>query len=140
MQLEALSTGPAPFIARLLICAIFVQGAFGKIFGWSGQAEYMASHGMRFIPPLLGAALVIEVLGVLAVVTGYQARIAALVMFVYLGIVSVTLHNFWAASGMSAANGQTQFLKNAGIMGGLLMVASYGPGRWAIRGSASKSV
>jgi len=138
MRIEALSTGLAPFAARLLICAIFVQGAFGKIFGWSGQAEYMASHGMRFIPPLLGAALVIEVLGVLALVTGYQARLAAFLMFVYLGIVSVMLHNFWTASGMSAATSQTQFLKNAGIMGGLLMIAAYGPGRWALRGSSKR--
>jgi putative oxidoreductase len=132
VRIEALSTGLAPFAARLLICAIFVQGAFGKIFGWSGQEEYMASHGVRFIPPLLGAALVIEVLGVLALLSGYQARVAALVMFVYLGIVSAMLHNFWAASGMSAAMGQTQFLKNLGIMGGLLMIAAYGPGRWAL--------
>src|SRR5689334_8583969 len=79
---DTLSTSLAPFAARLLICAIFVQGAFGKITGWSGQAEYMASHGMRFIPPLLGAALAIEVLGVLALLSGYQARMAALVMFV----------------------------------------------------------
>ena len=139
MRMESLNTGLLPFAARLLICAIFVQGAFGKIFGWSGQAEYMASHGMRFIAPLLAAALVIEVLGVLALLTGYQAQIAAFVMFVYLGIVSVTLHNFWAASGMSAATGQTQFLKNAGIMGGLLMIAAYGPGRWAIGARPSKA-
>jgi len=135
---DTLSTSLAPFAARLLICAIFVQGALGKITGWSGQAEYMASHGMRFIPPLLGAALAIEVLGVLALLSGYQARMAALVMFVYLGIVSVTLHNFWALSGMSAGANQTAFLKNLGIMGGLLMVSGYGPGRWAIGQAPSK--
>src|SRR3954471_9120104 len=112
VRIDAVRTGLAPLAARLLVCAIFMQGAFGKITGWSGQAEYMASHGMRFIPPLLGAALVIEVLGVLALLSGYQARIAALVMFVYLAIVSVTLHNFWALSGMSAGSNQTAFLKN----------------------------
>ena len=131
-RIQALSTGLLPFTARVLICAIFVQGAFGKITGWSGQAEYMASHGMRFIPPLLAAALVIEVLGVIALLTGFQARAAALIMFVYLGIVSVMLHNFWALSGMSAGAGQTAFLKNVGIMGGLLMVSAFGPGRWAL--------
>ena len=75
MNIEALNTGLLPFAARLLICAIFVQGAFGKIFGWSGQEQYMASHGMRFIAPLLAAALVIEVLGVLALLFGYQALV-----------------------------------------------------------------
>jgi putative oxidoreductase len=138
MKIEALNTGLLPFAARVLICAIFVQGALGKITGWSGQAEYMASHGMRFIPPLLAAALVIEVGGVLALLTGYQARPAALVMFVYLGIVSVMLHNFWALSGMSAGANQTAFLKNVGIMGGLLLIAAYGPGSWALGAQRSK--
>jgi putative oxidoreductase len=138
MKIEALNTGLLPFAARVLICAIFVQGALGKITGWSGQAEYMASHGMRFIPPLLAAALVIEVGGVLALLTGYQARPAALVMFVYLGIVSVMLHNFWALSGMSAGANQTAFLKNVGIMGGLLLIAAYGPGSWAVGSQRSR--
>jgi putative oxidoreductase len=138
MKIEALNTGLLPFAARVLICAIFVQGALGKITGWSGQAEYMAAHGMRFIPPLLAAALVIEVGGVLALLTGYQARPAALVMFVYLGIVSVMLHNFWALSGMSAGANQTAFLKNVGIMGGLLLIAAYGPGSWALGAQRSK--
>jgi len=132
LRLENLSQGLLPFAARLLISAIFVQGALGKITGWSGQAEYMASHGMRFIPPLLAAALVIEVLGVVALLTGYQARAAAFAMFLYLGIVSVMLHNFWALSGMSAGANQTAFMKNLGIMGGLLLISAFGPGRWAI--------
>jgi len=131
-RLERLSQGLLPFGARLLISAIFVQGALGKITGWSGQAEYMASHGMRFIPPLLAAALVIEVLGTVALLTGYQARAAAFAMFLYLGIVSVMLHNFWALSGMSAGANQTAFMKNLGIMGGLLLISAFGPGRWAI--------
>src|SRR6266705_1655278 len=132
LRLENLSQGMLPFAARLLISAIFVQGALGKITGWTGQAEYMASHGMRFIPPLLAAALVIEVLGVVALLTGYQARAAAFAMFLYLGIVSVMLHNFWALSGMSAGANQTAFMKNLGIKGGLLMISAFGPGRWAI--------
>jgi len=93
----------------------------------------MAAHGMRFIPPLLGAALVIELLGSICLITGLAARHAAAVMFLYLGIVSVELHDFWAKSGASAAMNQTEFFKNMGMMGGLLMVAVYGPGTWALR-------
>jgi putative oxidoreductase len=124
--------GLFPFVARLLICAIFIQGALGKILGWSGQAAYMASHNIRFITPLLAIALVIEAVGVLCLLTGFQSRIAAFIMFLYLGAVSVMLHNFWALSGMAAGGMQTQFMKNIGIMGGLLMIAAYGPGRWSL--------
>ena len=50
------------------------------------------------IPLLLAAALVIEVAGSVCVVTGYQARMAAFVMFWYTTAVTVLFHNYWAAS------------------------------------------
>lgn len=83
------------------------------------------------IAPMLGIALLIEAAGVLCLIAGWQARAAAFVMFIYLGVVSVLLHNFWAAQGAAAGGMQTQFLKNLGIMGGLLMIAAHGPGRWS---------
>jgi len=125
-------TGLAPFVARLLLVAEFAIAANGKIQGWTGQAAYMAAHGMRFIGPLLAAALTIEVVGSLCLVTGIRSREAAAAMFVNLAIVSLCLHDFWRMSGMAAATNQTQFFKNLGMMGGLLMVAAYGPGRWVI--------
>jgi putative oxidoreductase len=121
-----------PFAARVLISAIFLQGAFGKIFGWSSQAAYMQSHGLKLVVPLLAAALVIEAGGVLCLLTGFAARPAAAVMFVYLVAVSVLLHDFWAAPPASAGMLQTHFMKNMGIAGGLLLLAAYGPGRWAV--------
>lgn len=125
-----------PLIGRLFISAIFVQGALGKITGWSGQASYMQSHHLpaRLIPVMLAAALLIEVAGVLCLIAGWQSRIAAFVMFLYLGVVSVLLHNFWAFQGMTAGGMQTQFFKNVGIMGGLLMIAAFGAGRWSLDG------
>lgn len=122
-----------PLISRLFISAIFVQGALGKILGWSGQASYMQSHNLpaQLIAPMLAIALLIEAAGVLCLFVGWQARTAAFVMFIYLGVVSVLLHNFWAAQGASAGGMQTQFLKNLGVMGGLLMIAAHGPGRWS---------
>jgi putative oxidoreductase len=130
-----LSDAIFPLISRLMISAIFLQGALGKITGWSGQASYMQSHQLpaQLIPAMLGTALLIEVGGVLCLLVGWKARAAAFVMFLYLGMVSVLLHNFWA-HGASAGGMQTQFLKNVGIMGGLLMIAASGPGKWALDG------
>lgn len=130
---DTVKTGLAPFVARLLLVAEIAIAANGKIQGWDGQAAYMEAHGMHLVGPLLAAALVIELLGSMCLVTGLWSRPAAAVLFVYIGIVSVCLHDFWRMSGMAAATNQTQFFKNLGIMGGLLMVAVYGPGRWVLR-------
>jgi len=121
-----------PLVARLLLVSEFLIAVNGKISDWNGQAAYMASHGMHFIAPLLGAALAIELLGSACLITGFQARNAAAVMAIYLAIVSVRLHDFWHMTGMAAGANQTEFFKNLGMIGGLLMIVAFGPGRWAI--------
>jgi len=115
-----LTQGAVPLIGRLLLSVIFVTSAISKSFGWAGNVEYMSSKHLPLIPLLLAAALLIEALGSLCLITGFAARLAATVMFLYM--IPVTfLHDFMG----------TQFQKNLGIMGGLLMVASFGPGRFA---------
>ena len=129
---DSIRFGALPLMGRVLLVLEFLIGANGKISDWSGQAAYMQSHGMKLIQPLLGAALLIELVGSLCVLLGFRARTAAAVMFVYLGVVSIQLHDFWNQTGNSAGMGMTQFFKNLGMMGGLLLLAAYGPGRWAL--------
>jgi putative oxidoreductase len=123
--------GLAPLVARWLLTMEFLIALNGKISGWAGQASYMAAHGMTFVAPLLATALAIEAIGSICLITGVRARTAAGVMFVYLGIVSVRLHDFWNRGGASSMNAG-EFFKNLGIMGGLLMIAAYGPGVWSL--------
>lgn len=124
--------GLLPLVARLLVTPEFLVAVGGKTFGWSDQAAYMQSKGMTMIVPLLAMALVIEAVGSLCLITGYRARTAAAVMFVYLGIVSVRLHAFWNQTGNSAAMNQQAFFRNLGMMGCLLMISVYGPGLWTL--------
>jgi putative oxidoreductase len=124
--------GLLPLVARLLATPEFLVAVRGKTFGWSGQAAYMQSKGMTMIVPLLAIALVIEAVGSLCLITGYRARAASAVMFVYLGIVSVRLHAFWSQRGNAAASNQQAFLRNLGMMGCLLMISVYGPGFWTL--------
>ena len=129
---NVLRFGAAPLLARLLLSAEFLIAVNGKISGWSGQAAYMASHGMTMVTPLLAAALFIEAVGSVCLITGVGTRTAAAVMFVYLGIVSVRLHDFWHQSAGMSSMTATQFFKNLGMMGGLLMIAVYGAGLWTV--------
>lgn len=121
-----------PLLGRLMMTYIFATSGIGKIFGWSGNVAYMNTRHLPMIPVLLAAAMVIEVLGSICLVTGYQARIAAFVMFWYTTAVTVIFHNYWASSEMMAAMQETHFRKNLAIMGGLLMLAYGGPGKWAL--------
>ena len=44
----------------------------------------------------------------------------------------VLSHAFWGMDGAARAMNQTQALKNLAIMGGLLMLAVVGPGRYSV--------
>ncbi|HEY3929265.1 MAG TPA: DoxX family protein [Candidatus Koribacter sp.] len=122
-----------PFAGRLLITYIYLTSGIAKVFGWSGNEFYMARHHLPLVPLLLSLATVIELGGSLCLITGFQARWAAFIMFGYTVILTILLHNYWAYSGDAAGMQETHFRKNLAIMGGLLMLAYSGPGRWALR-------
>jgi len=72
-----------PLLGRLMMAYIFATSGMGKVFGWSGNVGYLSTRHLPLIPVLLAIAMLIEVAGSVCLVTGYQARIAAFVMFCY---------------------------------------------------------
>lgn len=121
-----------PLMGRLLISYIYLTSGYAKIVDWSGNIAYMSHHHLPMVPFLLATAAFIEIASSICLVTGYQARWAALVMFGYTAIMTVLLHNYWAYAADAAGVQETHFRKNLAIMGGLLMVTFSGPGGWAL--------
>ena len=121
-----------PFIGRLLIVYIFATSGIGKVFSWQSNVQYMSTRHLPLIPVLLVVAAIIEIGGSICLITGYRAREAAFIMFLYMIPLTLLFHNYWAASGMLAGMQETHFRKNLAIMGGLLMLAYAGPGRWSL--------
>jgi len=128
-----------PLVGRLMITYIFATSGIGKVFSWSENVRYMSTRHLPMIPALLAIAMVIELAGSICLITGYQARVAAFVMFLYTTAVTVIFHNYWAASEAMAGMQETHFRKNLAIMGGLLVLAYGGPGRWVLGKDNRKS-
>ena len=75
----------------------------------------------------------IELGGALCLISGFQARIAGLVMAIYLTAVTLVFHSYWIVTNeMARATTFMHFQKNLGIIGGLLMIAALGPGSLAL--------
>src|SRR2546421_5876213 len=81
--------------ARVLMSQIFLVSGLGKVFDPSGTADQMASRGMFWIPFFLVGAIAFELLGGLALLLGYKARLGALALILYLVPVTLTFHHFW---------------------------------------------
>jgi len=122
----------AALVARVLLTVMFIVSGFGKITGFDGTVGYIASKGMP-LPQLMAiGAIVVELGAGILLLVGYQARLAALAIFVFLIPTSLIFHPFWAVPPEQAMAQQIGFMKNVTIMGGLLMVVAFGPGRFAL--------
>jgi putative oxidoreductase len=119
-------------IGRILLAAIFVWSGFGKIGGFEGLAGQIASKGFPAAQVFAAATIAIEIGAGLMLVAGWKARWAALLLAVFTVIVTIFYHNYWAVPEAQKMMQQIQFMKNLALIGGLLMVTAFGPGRFSV--------
>src|SRR5262249_14948673 len=100
----------------------------------SGAMGFMTKAGVPHADVMVYVAAVAEIVGGLAVLFGFLARLGAAGLFVYLAVVSYFMHRFWAVPAEESRMQLVNFMKNLCIMGGLAMVVAFGPGRYSIDG------
>ena len=110
-------------VGRILLGSIFVLSGFQKL---------IAGKGLPMPEVLAVLTVIIELGAGLLLVVGWKARWAAFLLFLFAIPVSLVYHNFWTMEGAQAAMNKIQFMKNVSIMGGMLLAAAFGPGRYSI--------
>ncbi|MDZ7938589.1 MAG: DoxX family protein [Rhodoferax sp.] len=129
---------PLALAARVLLALLFVPAGFSKIAGFAGTAGYIGSVGLPF--PELGAviAIVVELVLGLALLVGFQTRIAALVIAVFTVAAGVFFHAYWSVPAEQVMINQIMFMKNIAIAGGLLALVAFGPGALSLDAKRGK--
>jgi putative oxidoreductase len=122
----------AALLGRMLLALIFVVSGFGKIADFAGTAGYIASKGLPLPEVGVVLAIVVELGGGLMLVFGWKARWAALALAVFTIFASIFFHNFWTMTGEEVLTNQIMFFKNLAMIGGMLMVWAFGPGRYSV--------
>lgn len=130
--LEPFAMRYAPLLGRVLLGLIFVLSGYGKIGGFAQTAAAMAGKGLPMAEVLLVATIAIELGGGLMLLAGWQARWAALAIFLWLIPVTLLFHNYWAVDAAQARNQFNHFYKNLCIMGGMLYIFAYGSGAFSL--------
>ena len=123
---------PLSLVGRLLLALLFLPAGISKIGGFAGTVGYIGSKGLPM--PELGAviAIVVEVLGGLALIAGFGTRVAALVLAVFTLVATVFFHAYWAVPAEMQMVQQLMFFKNIAVVGGLLVLAAFGAGGWSL--------
>jgi putative oxidoreductase len=131
MNHTAVAPGSRPLVllvGRVLIAAIFLNAGVRKLLGFAGTVGYFTKLG--FPAPELFAvlAIVIEVGGSILLIIGWKTRWVAWLLALFVLIAALAAHRFWQVDAAQYANQMNHFMKNLAIIGGLLFVASFGPG------------
>jgi putative oxidoreductase len=116
-----------PPLGRLMLSAIFLKTGIQSIFSFVAVQQIMANHGIPLAALLLAGSIILRIGGGLSVLLGYKAKWGAWALIIFLIPTTLIFHTQFSNSAQ-----MTQFLKNLAILGGLLMVVSFGPGAISI--------
>jgi putative oxidoreductase len=116
-----------PLIGRVLLAAIFIVSALGKIADPAGTIGYITSVGLPAPSAGYALALIVELVGGLMILAGYRTRAAALVLAGFSVASALIFHH-----AIGDQNQLFHFLKNLAMAGGLLQVAAFGAGSISI--------
>ncbi|MBX6327971.1 MAG: DoxX family protein [Pseudolabrys sp.] len=119
----------AALVGRLFYAALFILYGYLKLTGFSGAIGYMAKQGLP-APALFAAlAVVFELGGGILMLIGWQTRLVALALAVYVLIAALIAHTHWGDP-----NQMAHFFKNMAIVGGALAFVACGAGACSLDG------
>ena len=122
-----------------------------KIPQFSGVAEKMAQQGVPMPQVMLAGAIAFLLAGSLSIIVGYQARLGATLLLVFLALATYFFHDFWTwpetAMWVLSSNSEVKlpvqqiemisFMKNLALMGTMLFIMANGSGPMSLDGSST---
>jgi putative oxidoreductase len=112
-------------LARILISALFLINGIFKITNYDGTLDWMEGYGMPGV--LLIPAIILEILGPILIIIGYQTKITAALLSLFCLATAVIFHNDF-----SNQMQLTSFLKNIAIAGGFLFLVINGSKKFSL--------
>ena len=120
-------------IGRLLLSMIFIFSGFTKITGYAATQGYMETMGVPGM--LLPLVIAVELLGGIAILLGFKARLVAILMAGFSIVSALLFHQFWIDESQ-----MNPFMKNIAMAGGFLMIFAHGAGAYSIDNSNTRRI
>jgi putative oxidoreductase len=119
-------------LGRALLATLFILSGWEKLTGFSGLVDFIAGRNLPIPQALAVLTVAIELGGGVLLLLGLKARWVAWVFVVFVLVITPIFHDFWNAPAGQMKNQEINFLKNLSILGGMFMVAAFGPGRFSV--------
>ena len=111
--------------ARILISTLFLINGIFKITNYDGTVDWMEGYGVPGI--LIIPAIIIEILGPILIILGYQTKITAAFLSLFCLATAIISHNDF-----SNQMQLTSFLKNIALAGGFLLLVINGSKKFSL--------
>ena len=112
-------------LARILISTLFFTNGIFKIMNYDGTVSWMEGYtipGILIIP-----AIILEILGPILIILGYQTKITAAFLSLFCLATAIIFHNDF-----SNQMQLTSFLKNIALAGGFLFLVINGSKKFSL--------
>jgi putative oxidoreductase len=127
----SIPNGGVVVLARLFFVLIFVLAAFNDFS--KPTIAYAAAQGVPLASIAVPLAGVLSIVGAFSILLGYRAKVGAWLIVLFLIPVTVMMHKFWGIADPHVAQDQMiNFLKNASMLGGALLITQFGAGPLAV--------
>ena len=111
-------------VGLVLLGLYFIGPGLMKVFAFGDHVSYMQAHNVPMAPLLLVITTVLQLAAGGALVAGFRVPWAALILAGLTLAISIGMHDFWNfEEGTQRAHETQNFIKNLGIMAGLLALA-----------------
>lgn len=130
-------------LARILLSVMFIMAGFGKFTDPAGTAGMITQAGLPAATALTYLAGLFELVAGLAVLIGFQTKIAAILLALFCVFTGLVFHSGAinvpdfppAANGLLTMFNGLMMMKNLTIAGGFLGLAVAGAGAWSVDGA-----
>jgi len=112
-------------VGRIMLALYFLIPGIMKFVFWDMHIGLMEKHNMPFVPVLLAAAGIFQVVAALLLIANRYTAIVALLLAGLVLVINVNLHDFWNLTGLEGAHEMQNFIKNLGIFAGLLVLSGH---------------
>lgn len=112
-------------IGRVFISSVFLLSGYNKIFSYEGTVTWMEGYGVPGF--LLWPTILLEIIFPIFVIIGYKTQISAIVLALFCISTALIFHLDFSNQMQIIA-----LLKNFGLAGGFIFIATNGPKDWAL--------
>ena len=122
ITMPTLNVSFACFVARLSLAIMFMESAINHTLHFHSMIAVASEQGLPFPMVLFPLSLIVEIIGVLTLISGKYMQIGAALLFTFVLSSTLVFFPFWGLEGLEQEQAIQNFVKNGALLGMLVLI------------------